>query len=115
MPKKAKPAEVNGGHPTITVSNWKTLHRGNLRGFLSLTLPSGLTIHNCQLLESNGRPWIGLPARRFQLADKSIAYQPIVEFTSRAALQKFRAEALRAVDRYFERIGRVEAACSIDS
>jgi hypothetical protein len=71
--KKAKPAEESGGHRTITVSNWKPINRGALRGFLSLTLPCGVTIHNRQLLESDNGRWIGLPARRFQLADPSIA------------------------------------------
>lgn len=98
MGRKAKPAGESGGPRTITVSNWKPLENGSLRGFLSLTLPSGLTLHNCQLLEAGGRRWIGLPARRFQLADGSTGYQPIVEFTTRRALHNFRASALRAVE-----------------
>jgi hypothetical protein len=55
MAKKAKPAGASGGHRTITVSNWKPLNNGSLRGFLTLTLPSGLIIHNCQLLETAGQ------------------------------------------------------------
>jgi hypothetical protein len=68
MSTKAKPAAGNGGHRTITVSNWKPLQQsGSLRGFLTLTLPSGLIIHNCQLLEAGSKRWVGLPARVPQL------------------------------------------------
>jgi hypothetical protein len=98
MSQKAKPAGANGGHRTITVSNWKPLKNGSLRGFLTLTLPSGLVIHNCQLLESGGQQWIGLPARRFHRANGAIHYQPIVEFASKKGLNNFRRQALRAVE-----------------
>lgn len=98
--KKAKPAIASGGHRTITVSDWKPLKNGSLRGFLKLTLPSGLVIHDCQLLETGGRRWVGLPARRFQLADGSIRYKPLLEFASKCALSNFRETALRAVDAY---------------
>ena len=101
MAIKAKPAVAGGGHRTITVSNWKPLMTsGSLQGFLTVTLPSGLIIHNCQLLETNGRRWIGLPARRFQCADGSIHYQPLVEFTTKRALQNFREAVLRAIERH---------------
>jgi hypothetical protein len=103
MPEKAEPAGADGGHRTITVSNWKPLKNGSLRGFLTVILPSGLTIHHCQLLEVGGRRWIGLPSRRFLVADGSIKYELRVEFTTRRALQNFREAALRAVDAYFTR------------
>src|SRR5262249_29889193 len=87
MSTNTKPAVAGGGHRTVTVSNWKPLPDGSLRGFLFVTLPSGLIIHNCQLLETNGRRWIGLPAHRTQCADGSIKYQPLVEFSTKRALQ----------------------------
>src|ERR1039457_1943691 len=102
MATKTKPAGASGGHRTVTVSNWKPLNHGSLRGFLTLTLPSGLIIHNCHLLGTAGKRWVGLPARRFQLADGSIKYEPLLEFTSRRALRNFRETALRAVQVYLE-------------
>jgi DNA-binding cell septation regulator SpoVG len=102
MPTKAKPAGASGGHRTITVSNWKPLTSGSLRGFLTVTLPSGLIIHNCQLLEAGGKRWIGLPARRFYLADGSIRYQPLVEFTTKRALHNFREAVLRAIEKHLD-------------
>jgi hypothetical protein len=104
MSQKAKPAGASGGHRTITVSNWKPLKNGSLRGFLTLTLPSGLIIHNCQLLESGGQRWIGLPARQFQTANGPVRYEPIVEFASKKALSNFRRQAICALEAHLAQI-----------
>jgi DNA-binding cell septation regulator SpoVG len=105
MPRKAKPAVAAGGHRGITVSNWKPVEKGGLRGFLTLTLSSGLILNNCQLLETNAQYWIGLPSQRFQLKDGSIGYVPIVEFTTKRARKQFQAEALRAVELHLAEVG----------
>jgi DNA-binding cell septation regulator SpoVG len=107
MPEKAKPAVASGGHRGITVSNWKPLQKGGLRGFLTLTLPSGLILNNCQLLETKGQRWIGLPSQRFQLKDGSIGYVPIVEFTTKRARKQLQSEALHAVELYLAEAGYV--------
>jgi hypothetical protein len=107
VPAKAKPAEVSGGHRRITVSNWKPLEKHGLRGFLTFILPSGLILNNCQLLETNGKRWIGLPSQRFQLKDGSIGYVPIVEYATRRARKQFQAEALSAVELYLVEVGNV--------
>lgn len=107
MPKTATPAGTSGGHRRITVSNWKPLEKGGLRGFLTITLPSGLILNNCQLLETKGRRWIGLPAQRFQSKDESISYVPIVEFSTKRAANQFQADALRIVERYLAESGYV--------
>src|SRR5579862_9029518 len=98
MPKKAKPAGASGGHRTITMSNWKPRENDSLLGFLTLTLPSSMVIHNCQLIEAGSRRWVGLPARRFLEADGKIHYEPLIEFVTASAGRNFRAAALRAVE-----------------
>jgi hypothetical protein len=105
MPQKAKPAGTSGGHRTITVCNWKPLEHGGLRGFLTLTLPSGLVIRNCQLLEAGGYRWVGLPARRFLMADGKVHYEPIIEFATRKAHRNFERIALPAVEAYLKARG----------
>src|SRR5580658_8777818 len=100
MATKANPAEASGGVRTITVYNWKPLDHGSLRGFLTLTLPSGLVIHNCQLLEAGGRQWVGLPSRRFLMADGKVHYEPIIEFATRKARRNFERTALEVVEAY---------------
>jgi hypothetical protein len=105
MLEKAKPAGASGGVRTITVSNWKPLNNQAMRGFLTLTLPSGVVIHNCQLLEAGGRRWVGLPARRFLAADGKVHYEPIIEFTTRKAHRNFARLALAAVEAYLKARG----------
>jgi hypothetical protein len=105
MPEKAKPAAAGGGHRGITVSNWKPLNHGGLRGFLTLTLPSGLIIHNCQLIEAGGKRWIGLPSLRFFRTDGSIYYVPILDFVTRLARRNFERAALEVVEAYLKARG----------
>src|SRR5262245_59263379 len=88
------------GNPVVSVSNWKPLKSGSLRGFLTVTVRSGLIIHDCQLLEAGGKRWIRLPAHRFQSADGSRKYQPLVEFTSKHAALNFRESVLRAIEKH---------------
>jgi len=102
MPAKSETRRAGGGPRTITLCNWKPLANGSLRGFLTLTLPSGLVIHNCQLLEAGGRRWVGLPARRFSMADGKVHYEPIIEFTTRKPHHNFERAALEAVEAYLE-------------
>jgi|ERR1035438_8649260 DNA-binding cell septation regulator SpoVG len=102
MAKKAKPAEASGGLRTITVCNWKPLDHGSLRGSLTLTLLSGLVIHNCQLIEAGERRCVGLPSRRFLTADGKVHYDPIIEFTTRKARRNFERAALEAVERFLK-------------
>ena len=101
MPDKAKPAGVSGGHRDFVVTNWKAYEKNTLRGFLSLTLPSGLIIHNCTLQEKDGSRWIGLPARPYT-KDGSTSYALLIEFATKEARQPFQTMALEAVDRLME-------------
>jgi hypothetical protein len=107
MSEKAKPAGTSGGHRRITASNWKPLEKGSLRGFLTLTLSSGLVLNNCQLLETGKERWIGLPSQRFQKRDGSTEYIPIVEFTTKRARHQFQAEALPAAEWLLAEVGYV--------
>jgi DNA-binding cell septation regulator SpoVG len=105
MAAKANPAGASGGVRTITVCNWKPLNHGSLRGFLTLTLPSGLIIHNCQLIEAGAKPWIGLPSLRFSRPDGSIYYVPVLDFVTRRARRNFERSALEAVQSYLKARG----------
>jgi DNA-binding cell septation regulator SpoVG len=100
MPEKAKPAGASGGHREIQISDWKAFQKNTLQGFLSLTLPSGLVIHNCTLHQKDGSRWIGLPARQYAKDDGTTSYTPLVEFSTKDARQRFQTAALEALDRY---------------
>jgi DNA-binding cell septation regulator SpoVG len=102
MSEKAKPAGGDGGHRAFLVSDWKAYEKGTLRGFLSLTLPSGLVIHNCTLHHKGDSRWIGLPARQFTKDDGTKSFSPIIEFVSNEARNRFRDAAVEAVERHLE-------------
>lgn len=99
--KKAKPA----GDRRITVSNWKPVNSGCLRGFLTLTLPSCLAINNCQLLQAGERRWVGMPSRHFPTPNGRVHYQPIIEFASREAHADFNRAALDAIEHFLRAKG----------
>jgi hypothetical protein len=99
--EKAEPAGVSGGLREMLVSDWKAHEKNTLRGFLSLTLPSGLVIHNCTFHRKNGARWIGLPARQYAKDDGTAGWQPIVGFLDEIVRAQFQADGLAALDRYF--------------
>ena len=98
MPENMKPAVATGGHRELLVTNWKPYEKNTLRGFLSLTLPSGLVIHNCALHQKDGARWIGLPSRQYTKDDGSTSYSPVIDFTSPDKRRNFQAAALAAVE-----------------
>jgi hypothetical protein len=80
----------------------RRLNKNSLRGFVSLRLPSGLTLHDCSWHQQpDGREWIGLPSRSYQVADSTTKWAPIVEFDAdatreRQAFQRLALEAVHA-------------------
>jgi hypothetical protein len=42
---------------------FKAMVKGSLVGFADVRLPSGLEIHDCAVLTSNGKSWAALPAK----------------------------------------------------
>ena len=49
-------------HP-FTATNWKPLRKGSLVGFVSVSMPSGIIIHEVSILETNGRFWASPPSK----------------------------------------------------
>ena len=95
----ARPATL-AGRLGFEVSNWKPYLKNTLQAFLSLTLPSGMTLNGCSYHRKNDSRWIGVPSQKFTKADGSVSYTPIVEFTSDDAHRRFQEQAIAAVDRY---------------
>jgi hypothetical protein len=105
MTEKAKPAGASGGHRELSISNWKAHQKNSLQGFFTLTLPSGMVVHNCSFHRKDGSRWIGLPARQFTKPDGSVSYSPLIEFVSDEDRRRFQIAALGALDRCGE-VGR---------
>jgi hypothetical protein len=95
-----KPATSTAGRVGFKVSNWKPYTKNTLQAFLSLTLPSGLTLHGCSYHRKNDARWIGVPSQKFTKADGSVIYSPIVEFVADDAYRRFQKQAIAAVDKH---------------
>jgi hypothetical protein len=89
--------ESSGGRDFI-VSNWKSFEKNTLRGFFSVTLPSGLTIHNCSLHVKGPSRWVGLPSTKFTKKDGSVSYSAVVEIVDRERADEFRDAVIAALD-----------------
>ena len=76
---------------SFTATNWKPLRKGALVGFVSVSMPSGLVIHEISVLETNGRFWASPPSKpmidRHGVAmiddNGKRRFAPIIEFADR--------------------------------
>ena len=48
---------------SFVATTWKPLRKGSLVGFVSITMPSGITIHEVSVLETNGKFWASPPSK----------------------------------------------------
>ena len=94
---------VNNPQTDIVVIEWKAMKKGDsLQGFITLTLPSGMVLHECTLHERpNGARWIGMPARSYTAKDGSTSWVRVVDFSTKDAYERFQRQALAAVDDFF--------------
>src|SRR6516164_2140102 len=100
-----------GGKPAPAVmvaADWRPITKGTLRGFFILRLASRLTLRECALHEKAAARWIALPGRaqidpdgkqRINPATGKRLYIPVVEITDKEARERFRSQALAAIDR----------------
>ena len=79
----------------FVASDWRARSQNSLRGFFTLTLPSGLILKECSLHEKEGARWVGMPARQYE-KDGAKAWAKIIDFASKAAAQEFQQLALAA-------------------
>lgn len=92
-----------------TVREYRELHSGAALAIITLELPSGMVLHDCMVLEKDGRRWVNPPSKvrvwrgevKTALDGKPI-YDPVVSFVDRAKSDAFSALALAALDAYIE-------------
>ncbi|HEY7306265.1 MAG TPA: hypothetical protein VH601_19225 [Bryobacteraceae bacterium] len=89
----------------IAVSNWRECRKGDsLQGFITLTLPSGMVLHDATYHQrTDGSRWIGLPGRPYRKADGTEAWTRIIDFVDKAAHKRFQEAVLGALDEHFAR------------
>ncbi|HEY6291050.1 MAG TPA: hypothetical protein VI455_05735 [Terriglobia bacterium] len=84
------------------ISDWKPHPKHSLKGFFTATLPSGLVLHDLMLHQNNGSRWIGFPAREWKAAQGNRQFARFIEFSERAASDRFRDQVLIALDKHLE-------------
>jgi hypothetical protein len=83
---------------TMQISDWKSVNKNTVRAFFTVTLESGMIIHQCSLHEKDGQRWIGLPTEKFTKRDGSVVYSALIAFTSRQIADNFRRQVMIALE-----------------
>ena len=94
---------------SFVATTWKPLRKGSLVGFVSITMPSGITIHEVSVLETNGKFWASPPSKPMidrngvvmTGDDGKRRYTPIIEFVDRDTRSRWSnavIEALRTAE-----------------
>jgi DNA-binding cell septation regulator SpoVG len=89
----------------IVVSDWKPLRKGSLRGFVTVSMPSGMTVHEVSIMQSNGRAWASPPSKpmidrdgRVMLDDAGKRrYSPIIAFQSKEIRDRWSEAVIAAL------------------
>jgi hypothetical protein len=90
---------------TFVVSNFKPISAGSLRGFVDVTLPSGMVLHRCSVFAKGDRVWVGPPSKQViardgsvqKTADGKTRYEPTVSFVDRATQERWSAAVISAM------------------
>ena len=81
----------------VRISEWRTHENKTLRGFFTITLPSGMVLHDCMLHIKDDERWIGFPRREYKLQGER-KFAPIISFTDHETEHRFRDAVLEALD-----------------
>jgi hypothetical protein len=95
-----KSAVALGGRRNIVIANWEPRIKNTLRGFFSVTLPSGMILHHVMLHESAETRWVGLPSREWINAAGEKQHAKLIDFRDRATADRFKGAVLEALDRH---------------
>jgi hypothetical protein len=91
--------------PAFAVANFKPTAAGALRGFVHVTLPSGMVLHRCSIFAKDGKAWASPPSKQVigrdgtvqKTADGKTRYEPVVSFTDRATGERWSAAVVKAI------------------
>lgn len=94
------PEKASAIEREFAISEWKAYTKNTLRGFFTLTMPSGMILHGCSLHEKGDSRWVGMPTEKFAKQDGTTGYKQLIEFASREARDDFNAAVIRAIDQF---------------
>jgi hypothetical protein len=92
------------GVPVMKISDAKTVVSGALRGFCTVTMPSGMVLHQVGIFAKDGQVWAGPPSKqrigRDGVAMKNngkAVYEPVVGFVDKVTQQRWSDAVIAAV------------------
>jgi hypothetical protein len=94
-------ARLHTTKPAARASNLKRFEKNTLRAFVDIELPCGLILRGCTL-HFHERWWVGFPARPYQDQNGKGSWARIVDFSSKAARDRFQEIALEAAREAYE-------------
>jgi DNA-binding cell septation regulator SpoVG len=65
----------------ITIFNLRAVNKGALKATVSVRLGSGLTIHDCKIIQQDGTLIAALPQRSERQKGGEVVYHDLVEFS----------------------------------
>jgi hypothetical protein len=91
--------------PNITVSNFKPVVAGAMRGFVDVHMPSGMTLHRCSIFAKDDRVWASPPSKQVigrdgqvqRMPNGKARYEPNVSFVDRATQERWSIAVIDAV------------------
>jgi hypothetical protein len=88
----------------ITVNLWRPVHKGSLRGFATVTLPSGLILHDVSIHISHSKPWASPPFKprldqnkRQITLDSKLQWDPVVTFRNKEVRDNWSRQIIEAL------------------
>jgi hypothetical protein len=89
----------------MLVEDFAATRKNTLRGFLKITLPSGMLLHDAAIHVSNEQAWAAAPSKpmldceghALRDADNKIRYAPVVAFATKELRDKFSRSVVDAV------------------
>jgi hypothetical protein len=87
----------------IQITRWQPHEKGSLKGFFSVTLPSGLVLRRCMLHQKGDARWIGFASREWTDGHGIRQFDPIVEFRDRGTADRFKNSILTELDEHLRR------------
>ncbi len=85
----------------IEITDFKSLNKNTLKGFLTIRMTSvGLEIRDIALHEKNGKRWLSMPAKPYKKPDGSQGWAYILDFFNKDLGKRFQKLALSALDSY---------------
>jgi hypothetical protein len=91
--------------PNITVSDFKPIQAGAMRGFADVHLPSGMILHRCSIFAKDDKTWAAPPSKQVigrdgtvqKTADGKTRYEPTVSFVDRATQERWSGAVIEAL------------------